>query len=94
MGHMTTRSLELLSEYVSRPVPVKAVQITEGNARAVAEMVGGKVYAASAIAPVRIYFHCCAGRRKAEWGDWIIRDARGFRSMTDAEFTAVYREGP
>lgn len=94
MGHMTTRSAELLGEYVSRPVPVRAVQITDANARAVAEMVNGKLYPATALAAVRIYFHCCAGRRKAEWGDWIIRDARGFRSMTDQEFTTTYQEKP
>lgn len=92
MGHMTTRSAALLKDYVHQPRPVMAVQITDENARAVAEMVSGKLYAATATAPVRLYFHCCSGRRKAEWGDWIVRDSRGFRSMTNDEFTTTYQE--
>ena len=92
MGHAATMSAELLKEYVHQPKPVLAIQITDENARKVALLVNGKLYAATALAPTRIYFHCCNGRMKAEWGDWIVRDSKGFRSMTNEEFTTTYQE--
>ncbi len=94
MGHVTTMSAELLKEYVHQPKPVLSVQITDENARKVALLVNGKLYAATAQAPTRIYFHCCNGRMKAEWGDWIIKDSKGFRAMTNKEFTETYEEKP
>lgn len=92
MGHLTTRSAALMHEYVHSPKPIMAVQITEANAREVALMVSGKLYPGDRVAPLRIYFACCNGRQKAEWGDWIVKDSRGFHSMTDAEFTTTYQE--
>lgn len=92
MGHVTTMSVELLKEYVHQPKPVLSVQITDENARKVALLVNGKLYAATEQAPTRIYFHCCNGRMKAEWGDWIIKDSKGFRAMSNKEFTETYEE--
>lgn len=87
MGHLTTMSATLLKEYVSKPISTLAVQITDENAKDVATMVGGKLYPRTTLAPLRIYFHCCNGRMKAEWGDWILRDSKGFHAMTNSEFT-------
>lgn len=92
MGHLTALRSELLTEYVPRAKPIMAVQITDGNAADVARMVGGKLYPRDKTNNVRIYFHCCNGRAKAEWGDWITRDSRGFSAMTDQEFHETYQE--
>lgn len=92
MGHLTTRSAALMQEYVQRPKPTMAVQITDGNAQEIALMLNGKLYPRDDRNKLRIYFHCCNGRVKAEWGDWILRDSKGFRTMTNEEFTTDYQE--
>lgn len=84
----------MLREYVHRPTPMMAVQITDENAKSLALMVGGKLYPRDRFDKLRIYFHCCTGRVKAEWGDWIVRDAKGFNTMTNSEFTTIYQEKP
>jgi hypothetical protein len=84
-----------MRDFIHQPLPVSAVQITDENAKDVAQLVNGKLYPANKFTPaVRIYFHCCEGRRKAEWGDWIIRDGRGFTTMTNKEFITTYQEKP
>lgn len=93
MGHLSTRTATLMHEYVHAPLPVLAVQITDANAVEVAALVNGKLYLPNKLSPsLRLYFHCCSGRASAGWGDWIIRDARGFNTMTDLEFTEQYKE--
>lgn len=94
MGHVASRSSTLMTEYTTKPLPVMAVQLTDANAREVALMVGGKLYPADNQHPLRLYFHCCSGRAKAEWGDWVLRDAKGFHTMTNSEFTTTYQEKP
>lgn len=94
MGHLTMLRTELLREFIPTPKPVMAVQITDGNAADIARMVGGKLYPRDNASPLRIYFHCCSGRVKAEWGHWIIRDAKGFSTMTNSEFITTYQEKP
>lgn len=94
MGHLTMMRDTLLREYIPAPKPMLAVQITDENAKSVAAMVGGKLYPRDNASQLRIYFHCCSGRVKAEWGDWIIRDAKGFSTMTNSEFTTTYQEKP
>lgn len=92
MGHVTTMTTELMREYVSIPKPVLAVQLTDENAKSVALMVGGKLYPRDKFDTLRIYFHCCNGRMKLAWGDWVLKDAKGFHAMTNSEFTTTYQE--
>jgi hypothetical protein len=90
MGHLTTRSAELMSEHTHKPVPVMAVQVTDANADKVRAMLNGKLYQGTASQGLRIYFHCCNGRQSVGWGDWVLKDARGFRAMSQKEFTETY----
>lgn len=92
MARTNTLTTALMQEYVTRPRPVMAVQLTDSNAREVALMVNGKLYPATNDHSLRLYFHCCNGRAKAEWGDWVLRDAKGFHTMTNSEFTTTYQE--
>ena len=92
MGHLATLSTSLMQEYICRPSPILAVQITDDNAKDIALMVNGKLYPRDRTTNLRIYFHCCNGRQKAEWSDWILKDSRGFHSMTHSEFTSTYQE--
>ena len=94
MGHVTTMTTTLMHDYVTIPSPIRAVQITDENAKSVALMVNGKLYPRDQHNTLRIYFHCCSGRVKAEWGDWVLRDAKGFHTMTNSEFTTTYQEKP
>jgi hypothetical protein len=89
MGVMLNRRNELLTRHRSRQSVIESVQVTEENAAAVARMVNGKVYLGGT-GPLAIYFHCCNGRAKAGWGDWIIHTPKGFAVMTNAEFTTQY----
>ncbi len=92
MGHVAEMTTTLMREFITRPKPVVAVQITDENAKSVALMVGGKLYPRDQHDTLRIYFHCCNGRMKAQWGDWVLKDSKGFHTMTDAEFTTTYQE--
>lgn len=94
MGHLTTLSAELLRDY-TRTSRVRAVQVTDTNAAAIAQMVGGKLQQPTPTNPVpRVYFYCCHTRVKAEWGDWIIQEGRNFRTMTNDDFQAEHQEAP
>jgi hypothetical protein len=89
---MTKQRESLLTVHHSKPTTIDAVQVTDENAVAIARMVNGKVYVGNA--PVAIYFHCCNGRAKAGWGDWIVHTSKGFAVMTNEEFTKEYEETP
>jgi hypothetical protein len=84
----------MMRPFIRRPKPFMAVQITDENAVAVARMVNGALHKADATGPVRIYFHCCNGRVRAEWGDWIVRTSSGYAKLTNEEMTKECEEMP
>jgi hypothetical protein len=81
-----------MTEHIHKPVPVMAVQVTNANADSIRQMLNGKLYQDPAGGGLRIYFHCCNGRQSVGWGGWVLKDKKGFRSMTNEEFTEEYEE--
>ena len=91
---LAAETASMMRQYIRRPKPFLSVQITDANAEGVARMVGGALHKADATGPVRIYFHTSTGRVRAEWGDWIVRDSRGYSKLTNEEMTAECEEMP
>lgn len=80
--------------YVTKPVFVEAVQVTEENMEAVAEWCGGEVeiqtlmQMAPGDPPEERYVVLYSPRRKARVGDYVFGGGRHFTAMSRAPFEA------
>jgi len=87
-----TGLMPAIKTFTKKPHPITAIQITDENAGAIARMVNGVMHPAVGNVGVRIYFSCCNGRVRAEWGDWIVKEGRNFSKLTNEQMTRDYEE--
>lgn len=92
MGTMHRKAAEAMGSYRQKPREILAVRLTDSNAKEMAQLVNGNLHPGTPGSKLSIYFHCCNTRVKAEWGDWIVRDSRGYSVMTHEQFEAQYEE--
>jgi hypothetical protein len=92
--NLKAQTASTMRQFIRRPKPFLAVQLTDENAKGVAQMVNGHLHPGDANAAVRIYFHTNTGRVRADWGDWIVRTSGGYSKLTNEELTKECEEMP